>query len=107
MPKKKVGKLTAEQAAQKAKPSWRVVTPIVSDAARRVAADESAPEMGEIKRKYFGEKADAEVKAPRVKNSNPGELSMVVMEPKTPSDMKVGRKAVLVDKSGKIVGEQG
>jgi hypothetical protein len=107
MPKKKVDKLTAEQAAEKAKPNWRAVAPVVTDAARRAEADEAAPELEQLRRKYPGEKAVGGVKAARAQKGKPAELKMVIMEPKTPSDTRAGRKAVLVDKAGKIVGEQG
>lgn len=107
MPKKKVDKLTAEQAAEKAKPNWRAVAPFVTDAARRAEADEAAPEVDHLRRKYLGETAVAGVKVARARKGKANELKMVVMEPKTPSDARVGRKAVLVDHRGKIVGEQG
>lgn len=108
MPKKKIGKLTAEKAAEKAKPNWRAVTPIVSDAARRAEADETAPELQQLRAKYPSEKAaPAGAKRARALKGNANKLKMVLMEPKIPSDMRVGRKAVLVDGSGKIVGEQG
>jgi hypothetical protein len=119
MPKKKVDKLTAEQAAEKARPNWKAVAPIVTDAARRVEADETAPELGRLKSKYLGEtavagpkaveasKAVTGLKAVRPKKAKPDELKIVVMEPRTPSDTHVERKAVLVNKKGNIVGEQG
>ncbi len=108
MPKKKIGKLTAEKVAEKARPNWRAVAPIVSDADRRAEADETAPELGQLRAKYLGEKAaPAGVKRERVPKGNADNLKMVLMEPKMPSDTRVGRKAVLVDDDGKIVGEQG
>ena len=108
MPKKKIGKLNAEKAAERAKPHWRAVSPIVSDATRRAEADETAPELRQLRVKYPGETAVAPgLKAARASKAKAGDLKIVMMEPKTPSDTRVGRKAVLVDDSGKIVGEQG
>ena len=112
MPKKKASKLTAEQAAEKARPNWKAVAPVRSDAPGRAEADETAPELDQLRRKYLGETADVGAKATRTRKANErelnkGKLKMVVMEPKTPSDTRVRRKTVLVDESGKIVGEQG
>lgn len=107
MPKKKMVKLTAEQAAEKARPNWKAVAPVVTDAARRAEADETAPELEELRSKYLVEPAVVGPKATRIQKGKPGNIKMVVMEPKTPSDTRAGRKAVLVDKDGHIVGEQG
>ncbi len=107
MPKKKAGKLTAEQAAEKAKPNWRAVAPVVSDAARRAESDEAAPELEDLKRKYLGEAAVAEVKAARAVRGKPADLKIVLMEPKTASDTRVERKALVVDKDGTPIGGQG
>jgi hypothetical protein len=108
MPNKKVEKLTPEQAAEKARPNWKAVAPFVTDAARRVEADETAPELDQLKRKYLGEKAaPAGVKEAPAPKGKAGDLKIVPMEPKAPSDSRVGRKAVLVDEDGEIVGEQG
>jgi hypothetical protein len=107
MPKKKLNKLTAEQAAEKAKPNWRAVAPVRSDAATRTAADKTAPELERLRHKYPGTAGAPGVTAAPPTDRRARDLKMVVMEEKKPVDTHVGRKSVLVDKDGTIVGEQG
>jgi hypothetical protein len=107
MPKKKISKITAEQAAEKAYPNWRAVKPSVSDKMPAAESDETAPELEQLRRKYLGDEAAPDSRALQRPRGKAKALKMVVMESKTPSDTRVNRKTVLVDDDGKIVGEQG
>ncbi|HET8546903.1 MAG TPA: hypothetical protein VFL57_02825 [Bryobacteraceae bacterium] len=95
---------TAEQVAEAAKPNWRAVPREVMrayDAPPAAAPDATAPELDALHKKYFG---DAPARAAR--RTARGDVQMVVMEPKTAADTRVGRKTALVSE-GKVIGEQG
>ena len=104
MAKKDKRSPTPTQIVERAKPGWKVVDVPVADAARRVAAEACSPEMDELRRKYLG--ASAPKTRAAVRNSRNSELKLMQVEPRTPTDTRVGRKVVVVDKQ-KIVGEQG
>jgi hypothetical protein len=107
MPKKKADKLTAEQAAEKAYPNWKAIKPVVSDKKLAAESDETTPELEQLKRKYLGDAAAQDSKTLQKPKGKAKDLKMVVMESKTPSDTRAGRKTVLVDEEGEIIGEQG
>ncbi len=107
MPKKVKDRPTPEQAAERANPGWRAVTPAVADVSRATAPDESAPELEQLRQKYLGITSPARVRKASAKTVKPEDLSMVVMEPITPSDTRVGRKVTIMNRRGKKIGEQG
>jgi hypothetical protein len=107
MPKTPKGRLSPEKAAEKAKPGWRAVTPAPSDAPRLAGAEENAPELEALRRKYLGNAIASTQKATRPRKGKVDDLTMVVMEPVSASDTRVGRKVVVVNRSGKKVGDQG
>lgn len=104
MAKKDKRSPTPAQIVQRAKPGWKVVEIPAADAARRVAAETSSPEMDDLRRKYLGPNAPRVPAAAR--NSPTSDVTLVQVEPRTPTDSRVGRKVVVVGKKG-IVGEQG
>ena len=102
MPKKQSKTLTPEQVAERERPSWKVVQPYSADVSRRVAADAFTPELDELQQKY----APSEKPVKRRKRPANSDTKMLLMEPKTPTDSRTGRMAVLVS-GDKVVGEQG
>ena len=106
MPTKKTkARMTPESVAEKAKPNWKAIEQGISDRAAKSKPEASSPELDQLRRKYLGENAVADASRTKSK-SNKSDTKIVVMEEKNPSDVKVGRKAVVVEK-GKVIAEQG
>jgi hypothetical protein len=99
-------RLTPEQIAEEAKPSWRVAPPpYKADADEpRVVPDAALPEVSTLLSKYFGTpKTEASTDAA---SDSEDDSALLSMEPKEAQDIRAGRKSVYVTK-GKVFGEQG
>jgi hypothetical protein len=96
-------KMTPEQAAEKAKPKWRVVKAAATVREGGAKADGASPELKQLQKKYLGDTTTA---ASIQTDKKKGDLDIVLMEEKNPVDVRVGRKSVIVD-GNKVIGEQG
>ncbi len=97
--KKRNKRAGAEQIAERAKPKWKAVSYRTAADAPTAPADAAVPDLDALHKKYFGRSAAKTAKSSR-------KAQMVVMEPKTPADTRVGRKTVVVEGT-KVTGEQG
>ena len=106
---KRNAKLTPAQIAEKANPNWRAVAPPPAEAdvgASLIEPDATSPELGRLMDKFFGASEGAQRSASLAPDAPAKSSELVVMEPKVSSDVRPGRKVVLVE-DGKVVGEQG
>jgi len=106
MAKKSKTKLTPEQVVAKNKPNWKAVKESKSLAADAAGApaEESSPELDQLRKKFLGE--DAVSLEGAADAGGPDPASMVKVAPKNPADAPTGTKTVIV-KGDKIIGEQG
>jgi hypothetical protein len=96
--------------AEQFMPGWKAVKPYASDERHQSKADASLPDLAVLRKKYFGDQTAPDSDAPEIANlaadDEDAPSGLISMEQKTPTDAKVGRKVVVVDK-GKVRGVQG
>jgi hypothetical protein len=106
MAKKARMPLTPEQIAEKANPGWKAVAPPAVDASKRIDVDATAVEVEKILEKHGRGKKAVPAKAARAAKGPPKEARIVLLESKTPTDLREGRKASVIE-GDREIGKQG
>jgi hypothetical protein len=106
MAKKAKPGMTPEEVAEKANPGWKAVAPPAADAARTAVADACSVDADRIRQKHGRAAKGAPAKAARAAAGPPKEAKIVLLEPKTATDLRVGRKGSVIE-GDREIGKQG